>query len=78
METREYATWLFRGYADAQEGRQALYKRGPDGQHIEPPPVPDEELSDEWQAYLDGWRGFFMDRMAQVARAHRALARQQS
>jgi len=56
MTTREKCRGIVRGYADAREsveiGREALYKRAPGP---EPPELPRENMSEEWQLYLEGW-----------------------
>ena len=63
--------WLCCGYADAQE--HTIYKRAPGP---EPPELPLEYLSDDWQAYFEGIQAACNDTMATALRrpknAHRA------
>lgn len=56
--------FVIAGFADARSSK--VYQRGPDGPGVEPPPVPDDYLSDEWKAYLEGWRSGVQDNVRDI------------
>lgn len=62
MKAPRLTDWVLAGTADAQD--RTVYRRSPSP---EPPKIPDSELSPEWRAYFDGWRGYFSDRVRDLA-----------
>ena len=55
--------WLCCGYADAQE--HTIYKRAPGP---EPPALPLEHLSEDWQAYFEGIQAACNDTLGAIQR----------
>ena len=52
------------GYADARD--HTIYHRGPDGTDVAPPPLPNDRLSRDWRAYLEGLQGACLDTMTKL------------
>lgn len=63
MDIHEQVEWMLKGAKDVQEGTPL--QRAPSN---EPPPVPDDELPEAWQAYYEGHTAAVNDRAAATIR----------